>query len=352
MNKNHFLSMHKGSASAQKVYGDMKANLVFNPPEAVILMCAIVIASVGLNVGSTAVVIGAMLISPIMGPIQTIGFSIATGNKWMLKKAFILFGKQVLIAVISSTIYFWISPLNQATEEIIARTSPTFWDVIIAIFGGLAGIIGVTRAEKSNVIPGVAIATALMPPLATVGFGIAHLNFAYTIGALYLFAINATFIAIASVVGVGLIGMRKIDVDEFTSERRSRRQLYLLLTLLVVPSVISSLFQIDREIVTGNLNQLIATEIETDSRKVVSTELDYANDKITLIVVGDHISATELQALEDVLLDYSLGGYSINIVQNSFKDTITETVKSTLIVPESEISSEEMEESEEMNSDE
>ncbi|WOO87881.1 TIGR00341 family protein [Mollicutes bacterium LVI A0039] len=326
MNENHFFSMRKGSASPQKVYGDMKANLVFNPPEAVILMCAIVIASVGLNVGSTAVVIGAMLISPIMGPIQTIGFSIATGNKDMLKKAFVLFFKQVIIAIVSSTIYFWISPLNQPSSEILARTSPTFWDVLIAIFGGLAGIIGVTRAEKTNVIPGVAIATALMPPLATVGFGIAQSNMIYALGALYLFAINATFIAIASVIGVSLIGMRKLDVEGFKSERKSRKQLYILLTILVIPSMITSILQIDKEIITGSLNELVAVEIETDTRKVVSTELDYLGEKITLIIVGDHISESHLSEIESSLPEYGLQDYSINIVQNSFKDSITSTV--------------------------
>lgn len=329
MNKNDFLSLKKGSASPQKVYGDMKANLVFNTPEAFILMCAIVIASVGLNVGSTAVVIGAMLISPIMGPIQTIGFSIATGNKEMLKKAVKLFAKQVIIALVSSTIYFAISPLNQATDEIIARTSPTFWDVLIAVFGGLAGIIGVTRAEKSNVIPGVAIATALMPPLATVGFGIAHLNFGYAIGALYLFTLNAIFIAIASVVGVSLIGMRKLSVEGFSSNEKGRRQLSILLFIIIVPSLISSFLQIDSQVVSGHVDELIAVEIETDSRKVVSTEIDYDTDTITLIIVGDHLGSNKLNALQDLLPDYGLEDYSINIVQNSYKDTITSTIEST-----------------------
>lgn len=326
-----YLSLKKGSASPQKVYSDMKANLVFNTPEAFILMCAIVIASVGLNVGSTAVVIGAMLISPIMGPIQTIGFSIATGNKDMLKKAIRLFAKLVIISLVSSTVYFLISPLNQATSEIIARTSPTFWDVLIALFGGLAGIIGVTRSEKSNVIPGVAIATALMPPLATVGFGIAHLNMAYALGALYLFILNAIFIAIASVIGVTLIGMRKLDVEGFRSNERSRKQLYGLLFVIVVPSIISSMFQIDAQVVSSHVDELVANQIETESRKVVSTEIDYDTNTITLIVVGDHISNRQLNSVQESLVEYSLDEYSVNIVQNSYIDTITSTVTSNLI---------------------
>lgn len=338
MDTRNFLSLKKGSASPQKVYGDMKANLVFNTPEAFILMCAIVIASVGLNVGSTAVVIGAMLISPIMGPIQTIGFSIATGNKEMLKKAVSLFAKQVSIALVSSTIYFIISPLNQPTTEIIARTSPTFWDVIIAIFGGLAGIIGVTRAEKSNVIPGVAIATALMPPLATVGFGLAHLNFGYAIGALYLFTLNAVFITIASVVGVSLIGMRKMSVEGFTSSEKGRRQLYIMLFIIVVPSLIGSFLQIDAQVVSNHVDQLIATEIETDARKVVSTEIDYERNTITLIIVGDHLGAKKLEQIQGQLVNYELDDYAINIVQNSYRDTITSTIASTFIKDDAETS--------------
>ncbi len=328
MDSNHILSLRKGSAGPQKVYSDMKANLVFNTPEAFILMCAIVIASVGLNVGSTAVVIGAMLISPIMGPIQTIGFSIATGNKAMLTKAIKLFVLQVVIALITSTLYFLISPLNQATTEIISRTSPTFWDVIIATFGGLAGIIGVTRAEKSNVIPGVAIATALMPPLATVGFGLAHLNFSYIFGAFYLFTLNVIFITIASVIGVILIGMRKIDIEDFTSERKSRMQLYVILLVILIPSIISSIFQIDSQVVSNHVDQLIANEIDTDARKVVSREINYENKRITLIVVGTSISNRELNSLEQSLIEYELEDYSINIIQNSIKNTISSTIKS------------------------
>lgn len=322
-----FLSIKKGSASPQKVYADMKANLVFNTPEAFILMCAIVIASIGLNVGSTAVVIGAMLISPLMGPIQTIGFSFASGNKDMLKKAIKLFVIQVLIAIGSSTIYFLISPLNQATAEIISRTSPTFWDVLIAIFGGLAGIIGVTRAEKSNVIPGVAIATALMPPLATVGFGIAHFNFQYAIGAFYLFAINAIFIIIASTVGVILIGMRKFDIDSFTTDKRNRRQLQIALLVIIIPSLISSFTLIESQVVNSNVSALVTNQIESDSRKVVSTEIDYDSKQVTLIVVGTYITDRELNSIKETLTEYNLEGYDVKIIQNSVKDTITSTIE-------------------------
>ncbi len=327
MDSNNIFSLKKGSASAQKVYSDMKANLIFNTPEAFILMCAIVIASVGLNIGSTAVVIGAMLISPIMGPIQTIGFSLATGNKNLLFKASKLFILQMLIALFSSTLYFMVSPVTQASSEIIARTSPAFGDVVIAIFGGLAGIIGVTRCEKTNVIPGVAIATALMPPLCTVGFGLAHLNFGYVAGALYLFAINVIFIIIASMIGIALIGMRKMDIEDFTSDRKMRIRMYVLLLIIIIPSILGSISKISTQLTSSNIDELIGTQINTESRKVVSKEIDFDNKNITLIVVGDYISKKEFEQIELTLEDYDLEEYTINIVQNSMKNTITETLK-------------------------
>ncbi len=164
-------------APVKKIHSDMNKNIDFYAPEAVILICAIIIASIGLNLGSTAVVIGAMLISPIMGPIQSIAYAAVIGDTNLLKRAIYRVSSMVLIAIFASIIYFVLSPLNAPSDEIIARTNPTFWDdLLIAIFGGLAGIIGVTRTEKTNVVPGVIIATALMPPLCTVGFGIAHLN--------------------------------------------------------------------------------------------------------------------------------------------------------------------------------
>ena len=165
-----------------------------------ILMLAILIASIGLNMNSTAVIIGAMLISPLMGGITAIGYGIATNDLTLSKGAAIRLGIQVVICLITSTIYFTISPITTASSELLARTTPTAWDVLIALFGGLAGIIGQTRKEKSNVIPGVAIATALMPPLCTAGYGLARHRLDYFGGALYLFFINSFFICLAAIV--------------------------------------------------------------------------------------------------------------------------------------------------------
>ncbi|MBR1695766.1 MAG: DUF389 domain-containing protein, partial [Selenomonas sp.] len=152
-----------------------------------ILILAIFIASIGLNMNSTAVIIGAMLISPLMGVIMSIGYGMATYDSAYVKESFLKLLFQVTLSVLTSALYFGLSPIDTASSELLARTEPTIWDVLIAVFGGLAGIIGSTRIEKSNVIPGVAIATALMPPLCTAGYGIATHSLKFFAGALYLF---------------------------------------------------------------------------------------------------------------------------------------------------------------------
>lgn len=159
-----------------------------------VLMLAIFIASIGLNMNSTAVIIGAMLISPLMGSIQAAAYGTATADLRLFRKSVIGLMFQVMVCLITSTLYFLISPISTTTSELLARTQPTIWDVLIALFGGIAGIIGITRKEKSNVIPGVAIATALMPPLCTCGYGIATGQWRFLLGAGYLFLVNSYFI--------------------------------------------------------------------------------------------------------------------------------------------------------------
>ena len=180
-------------ASPEEIRADIEAGAKVKGTNMCILILAILIASIGLNMNSTAVIIGAMLISPLMGGIQAIGYGIAVNDLTASKKAAVGLVFQVIICILTSTIYFSLSPISNAHSEILARTSPSIWDVLIAVCGGLAGIIGITRKEKSNVIPGVAIATALMPPLCTAGFGLATHNFRFFIGAMYLFFYQQLF---------------------------------------------------------------------------------------------------------------------------------------------------------------
>lgn len=321
-----FLDLRVDRAPAKTIHNNMLKNLDYNAPEIIILMCAIAIASIGLNLGSTAVVIGAMLISPVMGPIQTLAYSLAIGDKSLVQKSMFRLLSMIITAFLVSTIYFFISPLNAASGEIIARTNPTFWDLLIAIFGGFAGIIGVTRSEKTNVVPGVAIATALMPPLCTAGFGIAHMDFSIFIGALYLFTINAFFIMITAYIGFYLMGMSRNEALKDIVNVGSKRKLQVILALITIPCLIAGFNIVRQEVINSSIANFVQTEIDTESRKVVSTEIDYDNKYVTLIVVGDSISKKQQEQGKELLVDYNLDEYTFKIVQSSFTNSVSSII--------------------------
>lgn len=184
-----------------KIYEDLD----LSKSDLTTLLCAILIASIGLNMNSIPAIIGAMLISPLMTPILGVGFALAILDTKLLKKSFKVLFIQVAESLLASTLYFLLSPISYASTEIIARTSPTIWDVVIAFVGGLAGIIGARKKEANNIVPGVVIATALMPPVCTVGYSIATGNLEYMVGASYLFSINCSFFMIATYIGTNVM---------------------------------------------------------------------------------------------------------------------------------------------------
>lgn len=205
-----------------------------------VLVCAMIIASVGLNTSSTAVIIGAMLISPLMGSILASAYASVSADYPLLKKHILGFGVQIVISVTAAAIYFLFSPVKEPTAELIARTGPTFFDVLIAFFGGLAGIIGQTREDKvSNVIPGVAIATALMPPLCTCGYSIANGRWDMFIGAGYLFVINTYFIFLSSAIILSVLKIPK--VRELTEKEWKLRRLSMIQNTIIImlPSLVA-----------------------------------------------------------------------------------------------------------------
>ena len=219
----------------------IKKNIFFKGPNVIILACAVIIASVGLNVNSIPVIIGAMLISPVMGPIIGFGLGLGTNDTRLLTTAFKNFLVMVGISIVAASLYFLISPLklNNPTE-LLARTRPTIYDVLIALFGGIAGMLELSRKEKGTVIAGVAIATALMPPLCTIGYGIASLNPSYIFGATYLFLINSFFIALASFLVAKFLGFHNAAEGE-QQQRRNARIVAAVLLVILVPSIITAI---------------------------------------------------------------------------------------------------------------
>lgn len=315
----------------------MREQTVIHGANMWILMLAILIASIGLNVNSTAVIIGAMLISPLMSGIMTMGYSIAVRDISLFLRALVRFATQVAICLITSTIYFMISPLTVPSEEMIARTSPTVWDVLIAVFGGLAGMIGHTRTKHSNVIPGVAIATALMPPLCTAGYGIASGQFSFFIGAFYLFLINTLFISISSAIITIVLKVPYHKSISWKAQHRVNAIIGLIAIVTVTPSVFVGAYTVVDSVIDNNISSYIENELSLPDAQVVKCETDKQNKVISISLVGATVGDDIIKLAESRLPEYSLEEYSLHVTQNVMTETDDDD-KVTIIMQENTIS--------------
>ncbi|RRN77853.1 DUF389 domain-containing protein, partial [Pseudoxanthomonas sp. SGD-10] len=242
------------------IHDTVEKGIYFRGTNLWILIFAIFIACVGLNVNSTAVIIGAMLISPLMGPILGIGYSLATYEFSIFKKSVYNFGFAVFSSLLASTLYFSITPLNEAHSELLARTQPNIYDVIIALVGGLAGIVAISSKNKGNVIPGVAIATALMPPLCTAGYGLATASWAYFFGAFYLFTINTVFIAVATLITVRFLKYPIWHNADNATKKSANRWVSIVVVVTLVPSIYFGYEMVKQEKFNRDANSFIRNE--------------------------------------------------------------------------------------------
>ena len=288
-------------AHPDKIDATIRANTRVSGTNMWVLMFAIAVASIGLNVNSTAVVIGAMLISPLMGPIVGMGYGLAVGDTALIRQAVRNIMVFVAISLVTATLYFLLTPLKEAQSELLARTQPTLWDVLIAFFGGSAGIVAQTRKEGGNAIPGVAIATALMPPLCTAGYGLAHGNWQYFFGAFYLFAINCVFIAFSTLLFSKLL---KLPRRGLVTESKRRLQ-SIIITAVVLAVMIPSGYMasglVRQEIFNTRANAAIATAQQQEGFFVLRKMLNHRENKVGLIVNGtgnaEKISALLVKSL-------------------------------------------------------
>ncbi len=333
----NLLDMRSNMLSYDELNEMMKENTVIHGANMWILMLAILIASIGLNVNSTAVIIGAMLISPLMSGILTMGYSLAIRDISMLKHAASRFATQVIISLITSTVYFLLSPLHTATSEMIARTSPTLWDVLIALFGGIAGGIGNTRQKTSNVIPGVAIATALMPPLCTVGYGIATAQLSFILGAAYLFLINTLFIALSAFFVTKLLRVPVHTELDAKKEKKIRRAITAAVVITVIPSVLFAGFTVYKSVLEKNADDYLKKEFVFSETQLVQSSVDYMEKNISVSLVGMQISDDRIGELENKLSDYDLGGFTLHVTQNKSIEGEADSDKVTIAVQESTI---------------
>ena len=325
----------------------IRSNIEFKGPNAWILAVAVIIASVGLNVNSIPVVIGAMLISPLMGPIFGLGLGLGVSDIQLMKSS----GKNLLVMVCISLVvaflYFIITPLSLSNPtELLARTSPTFYDVLIALFGGFAGILEQCRKDKGTVFSGVAIATALMPPLCTAGYGLACGEFSYFLGALYLFVINCTFIMLATYAGVKYFRFRPTEFQDETIGKRTKRLTSALIIIFIIPSIWSAVLLIQQ----NNFEVNATAFAEHRSTYGKSILYDYKighsdNTSVTLFFTGEALSERDKDELYSVAAEYDIKKEQIQIRDyaledksdmNAFKD-IYEKKESIISAKEQEI---------------
>lgn len=307
----HILSIKDGTDVQATIEG-IKRDIGFRGPTAWILIFSIFIASIGLNINSTAVIIGAMLISPLMGPILGIGLSIGTNDFETLLRSLKNLGIAVSIALITSTLYFSLTPLNIEQSELLARTQPTLLDVLVALFGGFAGIVAGSRKEKSSVIPGVAIATALMPPLCTAGYGLATLKMNYFFGAFYLFFINSVFISLATFLVVKYLKFPHVSFLNPVKAKRYRIVLILFLIITIIPSGVIFYRVIQETRFTIAAENFIAEKCYFDGSELISKKVSYSDtlSTIDLYYLGNDVSDERKMHLQDMLMNYGLVGTS------------------------------------------
>lgn len=295
------------------IHDSIQRDSIFKGTNLWILAFAIIVASVGLNMNSTAVIIGAMLISPLMGPINAMGYSIATYDFALFRLSIKNFSFAVVASLVASTAYFAISPVSTAHSELLARTSPTIYDVLIAFFGGLAGIVAISSKQKGNVIPGVAIATALMPPLCTAGYGIATAQLSFFLGAMYLFTINTVFIALASVIVSQYL---KFPIRTLVNSRRKKTVnswITAILVITLLPSLYFGYVLVKQEKFFEKASAFIKEVSVYEGNYLMDHSIDKSKTTLRLVFAGKSLLPEQLLNLKTKASNWGLDSSLISI---------------------------------------
>ena len=333
-----FLSRHfdlrQEKEDEEETIESLKKGVEFRGTNLWVLIFAIFLASLGLNTNSTAVIIGAMLISPLMGPIMGFGLGLGITDFDLVKRSLRSYLTATLFSVVTATIYFLISPISEAQSELLARTSPTIYDVLIAFFGGLAGIVAGSTKSKGNVIPGVAIATALMPPLCTAGFGLATGNLSYFLGAFYLYFINTVFISLSTYIVVRVL---KYPNKEFLDKKRAmvvRRYMMVIVTCTIIPSLYLTYRVLRNTVFDEQVRSFVNKELDFPNTQVLSKTIavDTAGRKeINVVLLGEAVPDMMIETARAHMRDYGLGGIGLNIQQGFGSDVDVNELKAVLM---------------------
>jgi len=332
------LNLREGEDDRAKTLEAVKKNITFKGANLWILACAIIVASVGLNVNSTAVIIGAMLISPLMGPIVGAGFALGIYDFSLLKRSLKNLLIATVVSLVVSTLYFYLSPFKDVQSELLARTSPNIYDILIAFFGGVVGVIAVTRSEKGNPIPGVAIATALMPPLCTAGYGIATAQWAFFLGAFYLYCINCVFIGIATFLIIKYLNYPAVKQVDEKHQKRVKYTIAFLITVMLVPSSYLAYSLYREQQFKKNVDLFIENEFTDKGYTIVYKKTDFnsKSKKLELAFLSRRFSKLEIKDLTNKLNHNKyLAGTQLQIRQdstdrfNALKGDILNQIKSS-----------------------
>lgn len=324
-------NLNEDSATQSEIVERIESGVVIRGTNLWVLIFATFIASIGLNVNSTAVIIGAMLISPLMGPIMGMGLALGVNDFELLKRSAKNFGFMTIIAILTSMLYFMLSPWSVAQSELLARTQPTTFDVLIAFFGGLAGIVAQTRKEKSiTVIPGVAIATALMPPLCTAGYGIATGQLSYFFGAFYLFVINTVFIAIASFV---ITNSMKFEKKVFVDPERGRKVKRIMATIIfitIIPSVVLG-YNLTREMLfKNNVSRFVTASFNFEETRIMDYKVKYnprpnVPNSVEVILYGKPLTKNEIEIIKAQMANFDIFNTSLLVKQGKDDPNLAST---------------------------
>ncbi|MBE8723021.1 DUF389 domain-containing protein [Sphingobacterium pedocola] len=337
-----FFDLHQGEEKKETVLQNVIENISFRGSNAWILACAIVVASVGLNVNSTAVIIGAMLISPLMGPILGAGFALGTFDFPLLKKSLKNLLIATLISLTVSFLYFLLSPFKDAQSELLARTSPNIYDVLIAFFGGTVGVIAITRVNKGNPIPGVAIATALMPPLCTAGYGLAIGNLTFFAGAIFLYMINCVFICLATFTIVKYLRYPKVHYVDKKREKRITQSITFITLALILPSLYFAYNLYQERKYNNRVKQFVQQELSDKGYTIVYEKLQFNSRprRLELAFLAKKFDEKEIELLQTAMVGFGIENTELLIRQDTVdlqSSILSEIDRRTVAVNEKDI---------------
>ena len=313
-----YLDLRKDKDNELETVDSIRKGVEFKGANLWILIFAIFMASLGLNVNSTAVIIGAMLISPLMGPIMGVGLSVGLNDFELMKRSLKSFLITTLFSVTTA------SPVAEGQSELLARTSPTIYDVFIALMGGLAGVTALSTKEKGNVIPGVAIATALMPPLCTAGYGLATGNLIYFLGAFYLYFINSVFISLATFIGVRVMHFQRKEFVDKNREKKVRKYIVLIAIVTMCPAVYLTVGIIQDTFFESAANRFVNEQLAFENTQVLDKKIHHEGKQheIRVVLIGQEVPEASIAIARSKMKDYKLDNTKLVVLQGMNNESV------------------------------